>query len=102
MRIEINFVNKDGEVFNTSRHVDDSIHTETEVAFLHDSYKAFLNNFGYPVDYDEKIGILGEDELGEYCNNDYETCEEDEDEKFYDVDAFVDIIADKVIDKIFE
>lgn len=81
-KIEINYTNEYGEKFSIAKEVYDE--ELTEVEFLHNSYKAFLNNFGYPVDYNERIEVLGEDEYIEtycdcdsqddYCDGDCENC----------------------------
>ncbi len=79
-KIEINYTNEYGEKFNINREVYDDFQEMSEIEFLHDSYKQFLNNFGYPVDYNERIEILGEDEYIEtycdenYCDGDCENC----------------------------
>lgn len=66
MRLEINFTNKDGEKFAIVRAVDEDFQDMTEVEFLHDTYKAFLNVYGYPIDTEEFITIAGYDKNGEY------------------------------------
>ena len=70
-KIEINYTNEYGEKFNTNREVYDDFQDMNEIEFLHDSYKQFLNNFGYPVDCDERIEVLGENEyIDTYCDED--------------------------------
>lgn len=66
MKIEINFTDKFGEKFSIIRDVEEDFQDMTEIEFLHDSYKAFLNLYGYPVDMNEYITVAGYDEKGEY------------------------------------
>lgn len=80
-KIEINYTNEYGEKFNINKEVHNDFQDMTEIEFLHNSYKAFLNNFGYPVDCDEQIVVLGENEYIEtycdeddYCDGDCENC----------------------------
>ena len=81
-KIEINYTNEYGEKFNINREVCDNFQDMNEIEFLHDSYKQFLNNFGYPVDYEEEIVVLGENEFidtycdeDEYCDGDCANCD---------------------------
>jgi hypothetical protein len=99
--LEIKYTNEYGEEFNTKRKVCPDWADMEEIEFLHDTYKSFLNTMGFPVDRDERIAIVGENEyIEEYCDGDCENCQENEDEEFYDADNFVDIIAEKVIEKV--
>jgi len=66
MRIEISFTNKFNENFSIGRDVENDFEDMTEIEFLHDSYKAFLNTYGYPIDTEEFITVAGTDENGEY------------------------------------
>ncbi len=66
MRIEISFTNKSNENFSIGRDVENDFEDMTEVEFLNDSYKAFLNLYGYPVGTEEFITVAGFDEDGEY------------------------------------
>jgi hypothetical protein len=75
-KVEMTYINEYGEKTTVSREYGADWGNLTEIEFLHDTYKAFLNNFGYPVNMDEKIAIIGEDERGEYC------CDEDNEESF--------------------
>lgn len=60
--IEFKFINEFGEEFKVSRKVEKDWEGLTEVEFLHDTYKNFLNNYGFPVDCNEEIDFVTEEE----------------------------------------
>ena len=73
--MEINYTNEYGEEFNTKRKVFADWSDDSEIDFLHNTYAAFLNNFGYPVDSDEEIIVLGSDEyITTDCDGDCSNC----------------------------
>lgn len=58
MEIEFRFKNIYGEEHVTKRVVAEEFCGMTDLEILHDTYKNFLNNLTFPMDYNDEIVIL--------------------------------------------